>query len=143
MSKELETVDSLNELLKGEYMAIESFNNFIPRLDCEEVKGCFQEVQNQHRENISNLVEYIQDIGGQPNENLGVVGKMADFMLDMDLGSDASDKEIINKAIEGETKGINMAEKVLRGSLDNESREVAGDILERDRQSIEKLKSLK
>lgn len=137
------TVNSLNELLKGEYMAVESFNNFIPKLDCEQAKGCFQDIQNQHRENISNLAGYIQDIGGQPKENLGMRGKMADFMLDMELGSNVDDKEIINKAIKGETNGVNMAEKVLRGNLDDESRKIAGDILERDRQSIEKLKALK
>ncbi len=50
---------------------------------------------------------------------------------------------MLKKAIEGETKGVNMAEKVLRGGdLDDESRGIAGEILEKDRKSIEKLKKL-
>ncbi|NLM04466.1 MAG: hypothetical protein GX214_05545, partial [Clostridiales bacterium] len=49
---------------------------------------------------------------------------------------------IIEKAIEGETKGVNMAEKVLRGDLDDRSRDIAGEILEKDRKSIDKLKRL-
>lgn len=35
-----------------------------------------------------------------------------------------------------------MAEKVLRGDLDDRSRDIAGEILEKDRKSIEKLKKL-
>lgn len=67
-------------------------------------------------------------------------GTMGEMMLNMDLGSKADMEEIIKKAIEGETKGVNMAEKVLRGDLDDRSRDIAGEILEKDRKSIEKLK---
>jgi len=136
------TIDSLNQLLQGEYMAVESFNNFISRLEDEDVKQTFREVQKQHRENIDKLASYIQDIGGQPNENLGMKGKMGDIKLNMDLGSDAGTAQIIEKAIEGETKGVNMAEKVLRGDLDERSRDIAGEILHMDRMSIEKIKNM-
>lgn len=136
------TIESLNQLLQGEYMAVESFNNFISKLEDENVKQAFKEVQKQHRENIDKLASYIQDIGGQPEENLGMKGKMADIKINMDLGSKADTNEIIEKAIEGETQGVNMAEKVLRGDLDERSRDIAGEILQKDRKSIEKLRSL-
>ncbi len=136
------TIESLNQLLQGEYMAVESFNNFIARLEDQNVKQCFQEVQKQHRENIDKLASYIQEIGGKPEENLGMKGKMGEMKLNMDLGSDADTTEIIEKAIEGETQGVNMAEKVLRGELDEKSRDIAGEILHKDRMSIEKLKRL-
>src|SRR5690625_786724 len=142
MSNNSQKIKALNELLQGEYMAVDSFNNFITRLEDEKVKQVFQEVQNQHRENINKLASYIQSIGGKPDENLGMKGTMGDIMINMDLGSEAEDKEIIEKAVEGETKLVNMAEKVLRGDLDDSSREIAGEILEKDRKSIEKLKKL-
>lgn len=141
MDNNLETIKSLNELLQGEYMAIESFNNFISRLENENITKTFQDIQKQHRENVEILANYIQNIGGQPDENLGMKGKMGDIMLNMELGPDSIDNEIIKKAIEGETKGVNMAEKVLRGKLDEKSRDIAGEILENDRRSIEKLKN--
>jgi len=134
-----ETVKSLNELLQGEYMAIEGFNNFISKTEDEDIKNCLKEVQDQHRDNIDKLASYIQDMGGQPHENLGLKGKMADMKLNMDLGSNSDSSDIIKKAIEGETKGVNMAEKVLRGNLDDKSRGLAGEILEQDRNSINKL----
>ena len=142
MSNNIETIKSLNELLQGEYMAVESFNNFIFRLEDGNARDVFQDIQKQHRENIDKLASYIQDIGGQPDENLGIKGKMADIKINMDLGSKVDDVEIIEKAIEGETQGVNMAEKVLRGNLEDKSRDIAGEILQKDRRSIDKLKGL-
>ena len=142
MTDNKETIKSLNQLLQGEYMAVESFNNFISKLEDETVKQTFKEVQKQHRENIDKLASYIQDIGGRAEENLGMKGIMGDIKINMDLGSDADKAEIIEKAIEGETQGVNMAEKVLRGNLDEKSRDIAGEILHMDRKSIEKIKSL-
>ena len=142
MDNKEEAVRSLNKLLQGEYMAIESFNNFINRLKDESVKTTFQDVQKQHRKNTEILANYIQNIGGRPDENLGIKGMMGDIMLNMELGSSV-DYEVIKKAIEGETNGVNMAEKVLRGNLDNESRNVAGEILQYDRESIKKLEGLR
>lgn len=142
MTDNKETIKSLNQLLQGEYMAVESFNNFISKLEDETVKQTFKEVQKQHRENIDKLASYIQDIGGRAEENLGMKGIMGDIKINMDLGSDADKAEIIEKAIEGETKGVNMAEKVLRGNLDEKSRDIAGEILHMDRKSNEKIKSL-
>ena len=142
MSNNIETIKSLNELLQGEYMAVESFNNFISRLEDGNARDVFQDIQKQHRENIDKLASYIQDIGGQPDENLGIKGKMADIKINMDLGSKVDDVEIIEKAIEGETQGVNMAEKVLRGNLEDKSRDIAGEILQKDRRSIDKLKGL-
>jgi len=142
MNNNSETIDSLNALLQGEYMAIESFNNFITKVEDESTKNSLKEIQKQHRDNINTLASYIQDIGGQPHENLGMKGKIGHIKVNMDLGFKYDNKEIIEKAIEGETQGVNMAEKVLRGNLDDKSRNVAGEILENDRRSIDMLKGL-
>jgi len=136
------TIESLNRLLQGEYMDVQSFNNFISKLEDENVKQTFKEIQKQHRENIDKLASYIQDMGGEPDENLGMKGKMGEIKLNIDLGPEADTTEIIEKAIEGETLGVNMAEKVLRGELDEKSRDIAGEILHQDRKSIEKIKNL-
>lgn len=142
MDNKKEVHKSLNELLQGEYMAVESFNNFISRIEEENVKNEFQAIQKEHRDNIQKLADYIQEIGGQPDENLGFKGKMGDMKLNMDLGKEADDNTIIKKALEGETRGVNMAEKVLRGELDHKSRDIAGEILKNDRNSIGRLNNL-
>ncbi|RKD29521.1 DUF2383 domain-containing protein [Thermohalobacter berrensis] len=139
-SKEKER-KALNQLLQGEQMAVETFNIFISKVKDNETKKIFQEVQKQHRKNIFRLADYIQNLGGQPDENIGLKGIMADYKLNNQL-NDKDNLYIIEKAIEGETKGINMAEKVLRGKLDDKSRKLAGDILHQDRMSLSKLQSL-
>lgn len=137
-----ETIESLNQLLQGEYMAVESFNTFIAKIQDEKVKKKFQEIQKQHRENIEKLASYIQNLGGRPEENLGMKGTMGQVKVNMELGLKVDTAEVIKKAIEGETKGVNMAEKILRGNLDNKSRDIAGEILNKDRNSIRMLESL-
>lgn len=138
-----ETIKALNQLLQGEYMAVEGFNTFISKVKDADAKKTLQEVQKQHRQNIDTLASYIQEMGGQPDENLGMKGRMADMKVNMDLGLKADTDEIIKKAVEGETKGVNMAEKVMRGNLDDKSRDIAGEILHRDRGCIDILNSLK
>lgn len=142
MDNKKEILKALNDLLQGEYMAVESFNNFIPRIEDNKIKKTFQKVQVHHRNNINTLATYIQNKGGKPDENLGFKGFMGDMKLNMEMSKEIDAKDIISKIIEGETKGINMAEKVLRGNLDNESREVAGKILESDREYLDVIKSL-
>jgi len=142
MNNTTTTMKSMNKLLQGEYMAITSFNNFISRTEDESIKKSMQEIQKQHRENVQILATHIQDAGGQPDENLGMKGIMGGMKLNMDLGRHSDINKVIKKAVEGETRGVNMAEKVLRGNLDEKSRELAGQILQNDRTSINRLKNL-
>lgn len=142
MKENKETIKVLNELLQGEYMALESFNLFISRVDDDTVANSLMEIQKEHRNNIENLSNYILDIGGKPEENTGMKGKMGEMMLSSQLGDSSDASEVIEKAIEGEIKGINKTEKILRGNLDDRSRTLTGQILENDRQSIDKLRNL-
>ncbi|MTI71953.1 MAG: DUF2383 domain-containing protein [Firmicutes bacterium] len=122
-------------------MAVDTFNIFISKLNDQKMKQKLQRVQKEHRKNISTLAEFIQNQGGEPKENLGLKGTMADFKLNRELNS-KDNNYIINKVIEGETQGINMAEKVLRGRLDHSSRKIAEEILDQDRKSLNEIKSL-
>ncbi|MFA5524228.1 MAG: DUF2383 domain-containing protein [Tissierellales bacterium] len=142
MENNQETINSLNQLLQGEYMAVEAFNVFISKAEDGEKKQAFQQVQDHHRDNIKTLASYIQNIGGEPEENLGLKGKMADMKMNIQFGSNPDIHDLIEKAIEGETLGINKAEKILRGELDDKSRDMAGEILHRDRRTLEQLKGL-
>ncbi|MGF7058744.1 DUF2383 domain-containing protein [Brassicibacter mesophilus] len=142
MDKDVKPIKSLNQLLQGEYMAVDAFNVFISKVEEEKVKKTFQQVQDNHRNNIKTLAKFIQDMGGQPDENIGLKGNMADMKINIELGSKADTSRVVKKAIEGETQGINMAEKVLRGNLEDKSRDIAGEILHKDRSALDKLRTL-
>lgn len=142
MDKNKETIEALNDLLQGEYMAVESFNVFISRIEDDNIKEELKAIQSQHRENIETLSNYILDIDGKPDENIGFKGKMGDIMLNMELGSESDASEVIKKAIDGEIKGIGKTEEILRGQLDKKSKKIAESVLDKDRESIDKLKNL-
>lgn len=142
MKDNKEKIKVLNELLQGEYMALESFNLFLSRIGDHDASNTLMEVQKEHRNNIERLSNYILEIGGKPEENTGMKGRMGQMMLRQQLGSSSDVNEVIEKAIDGETKGINKTEKILRGNLDEESRNITGQILQNDRNSIDKLRNL-
>lgn len=135
-------LSSMNKLLQGEHMAVEAFNTYIDKLQNANDKKVFEEVQNQHRDNMSTISNYIQDSGYKPNEKLGLKGTFSEAMVNMQIRDGSSRTKIINKAIEAETKGINMAEKSTRGNLDDSSRQIIGDILHQDRMSLDKIRTL-
>lgn|SRR5690554_3726900 len=142
MPRNKKIVESLNQLIKGEHMSIDAFNIYISKLKDQNVMYKFQEIQDQHRENIKQLSHYIHGLDGQAEENTGLSGRMAKIKMNMQTSSDIPASDYIKKAIEGMTKGIAMTEELLRGDLDASSRELVGQILERDRESIEKLNDL-
>ena len=137
------TVNALNQLIQGEHMAVEAYNIYISKLNDEDTRNKFNELQNIHRNNIANLASFIQSYGGQPKENIGFKGTIADMKLNMELGNHSNNINIIDNAIKGMTNGINMAEKVLRGNLDDQSRKLTEEILDKDRKAIDELKKLK
>lgn len=135
-------IDVLNNLLQGENMAVDAFNIFINKVQDENMKNTFQEIQNQHRENMSILSNYIQDLGYEPKEKLGLKGVMADFMMNLNL-TGRDDSYTLSKAIEGEDKGINMAEDISKENLDDDSKRLVNQILEQDRSSLAKLRRIR
>ncbi|WP_432407383.1 DUF2383 domain-containing protein [Wukongibacter sp. M2B1] len=141
MSKKDKIIDVLNNLLQGENMAVDAFNIFINKAQDENIKKTFQEIQNQHRENMGVISNYIQDLGYKPKEKLGIKGVMSDFMISIDLtGKD--DSQTLSKAISGEDKGINMVEEIMKIDLDDESKRLVNQILEEDRSSLAKLRRI-
>lgn len=142
MKNNKETIKSLNRLLQGEYMALESFNLFLSRIGDKDASNIMMEVQKDHRNNIEKLSNYILELGGKPEENIGMKGKMGGMMLRNQLRNPSDVNEVIRRAIDGEEKGINKIEKILRGNLDYESRNLTGQILENDRNSIDKLRNM-
>lgn len=137
------TVKTLNSLLQGEQMGVESFNTLINKVHNPNLKKSFQSMQKDHREHSALLAKRIQDLGGKADENLGFKGFMSDAMLSMDITSNDSDKHILDKAYEGVDKGVKMAEETARGDLDIQSRSLVEEILSTDKRHLSMMDELK
>ena len=132
----------LNQILQGEHMAVGTFDKFIEKTDTQSVRRTFMEVQKLHRENINKLDKHIVNLGVKPKHGVGMRGKFGEIMLDIELFGKKDSSQLVEKAIEGVYRGINMAEKLSREELDYGSKCVVGSILKKDKASLMKLQNL-
>lgn len=128
----------LNAVLKGEQMAVESYEKFISAVDNEKIRENFQQIQKNHKEHAGRLAERIQNLGSIPDYSTGVTGIFANMKLDMET-SGKSSVDILKRAYDGEDKGIAAAEEVVRGDLDDTSLELVKDILSRDHDHLKSM----
>jgi bacterioferritin len=131
-------INELNAYLKGEYMAIKSYENYIGRIKDQFVKKEFREIQSDHKRHASRVSQRITELGGRPVKGPGLMGVMSS--LKNLVKRNGNDTEfIIRDAGNGEYRGIRTAEEVVKGDLDADSLKLIKDILEEDRSHVGKL----
>lgn len=134
-------IKELNAFLKGQYMGIRAYEHLIERLEDQEVKKIFQSFQQDHRLNIAIVAERIQELGGIPENNEGLTGKIQGLMSEMMMPKDT--EGIIKLALKGEdVYGIQLSEEIVKGDLDPESRKMVESILDTDRRHVTALNNL-
>jgi len=133
-------VKTLNELLKGEHMAIHAYESVMPALN-EETRKQIGDILKDHKEHAAELAERIISLGGIPDESTGMVGMMSQAKLKAE-SKIRDEKSMIRKLYDGEDQGIAAVEKVIKGDLDSTSRELADKILRTDHDHLKKLQQL-
>jgi len=134
-------VRELNALLKGNYMAIHGYEKFIQNVKDPDAKSELQRIQQEHKENAALIAERIQNLGGVPEDGPGLMGTMGELMNSL-KGVSGNTEFIIKDALESEDKGIKMAEEIVRGDMDSESRKLVEGILDVNRRHVSQLDSL-
>ncbi|RXJ02010.1 ferritin-like domain-containing protein [Anaerobacillus alkaliphilus] len=133
-------VNELNEFLKGQYMGIHSYEHYIQKLQDEQIKEEFQKIQEGHKLHAMRVASRIQDLGGKPVDDEGLVGSIQGFFSQLNLPDTTNG--LIQCALKGEAMGIEASEKIVRGDLDPDSRKIIEEILDHDRQHIFRLNQL-
>jgi bacterioferritin (cytochrome b1) len=98
-------VDALNELLRGELSAVESYNKAMPALENEEnVAADLQRCRASHEERAERLRAAIVQMGGEPSHAAGAWGLFAKAVTTSSraLGW----KTVISTLEEGEDHGL-------------------------------------
>ena len=72
---------------------------------------------------------------------MGLMGTMGELMNSL-KGISGNTEFIIKDALESEDKGIKMAEEIVRGDMDQESRKLVEDILDVNRRHVSQLDNL-
>ncbi len=139
---DMNTVDTLNDLLKGEEMAITSYSRFIHEASDEDLKKEFKEIQKDHNKHSQLLSERIIDLGGTPKYGTGMAGVMADVKHAFETMDQRTNHDILKEAWHGEDQGVAMAEKVADDKLDEKSARLVQDIMQVDHDHIKSLEKL-
>lgn len=62
-------INTLNDFLKGQYMGIHAYENYIQKISDEQIKRELQKIQQELKNDASKVAERIQNLG----ENLLIV----------------------------------------------------------------------
>ncbi|MGI6538407.1 MAG: ferritin-like domain-containing protein [Caldicoprobacterales bacterium] len=133
-------VKTLNELLRGEHMAIHSYECVMPSLT-EDTRKQIDSILQDHKNHAAELADRITSLGGIPEESTGMAGMMSRAKLKIE--SKLQDKKSILKELyDGENKGIALVEQIIKGDLDSDSREMVDKILRTDKEHLKKLERM-
>ena len=135
-------VNELNAILKGEHMAIESYDKFIHAVEDDKVRLQFHEILDDHKEHASLLENRIKELGGEPKEKLGIAGIMANAKTAMKTMGDKKAIDIVKQAYDGEDKGIAMVEEIIKGDLDDKSAKLMTDILKKEHDHLKSMNNM-
>lgn len=136
------SINELNTLLKGEHMAIDGYEKYIQNVDDVNIKNQLQKIQQDHKQHAIKIAERIQNLGGKPVDGTGIMGKMAQIATNIKEIGKKNNIEILKEAYNGEDNGIKMGDEVVKGDLDQESRNLVNDILNDDRNHLNVISNL-
>ncbi|MFC0524537.1 ferritin-like domain-containing protein [Pontibacillus salicampi] len=139
--QEKDVVKTLNQFLKGQYMGIHAYEHYIGMLQDRYIKKEFQAIQQNHKQHAQQVAERIQNLGGTPVNDEGVVGSVQGYIGKFLMPKDT--KGIVESALKGESHyGVEISEEIVKGDLDKESHRVVKEILDKDRQHVKILEQL-
>ena len=137
-----QTIKTLNKFLQGQYMGIHAYEHFIKKLQQSPLKDSVISIQKDQKNHANIISERIQNLGGTSVTSEGLVGKVEGVIGNL-INNYNTDEDIIKHAIKGENQyGIKMTEDLVRDKLDEESLKLVHNILNKDREHVDYLKSL-
>lgn len=135
-------IAELNTLLKGEHMAIDSYEKFIEKVQDQNIKNEFQKIQQNHGQHATRLTEQIQNLGGRPSKGVGINSKIAQSFTQVKDLKKHSDLFYVKDAYNGENMGIKSASEMIKGDLAGESLQIVENVLNEDKNHLNKLHDL-
>ena len=143
-SNNAEVIKEMNKFLKGIHMGGSTFKDYIEMAESKELKDSLVQVTETFKRHEESITHRIEQLGGDANDSLGVIGLRSEFFQKIKLLSVNSDKEILDNAIEAMKVGIDNANKFIEEHSDLESSlksDVEGVVKDYDN-SLRKLESI-
>lgn len=118
----------LNRALKGEHMAIESFDHYIQDIDNHDLKKRMQDIQQTHKFHAIQISERIQQLGGNPANASGVLGVMAEVKFAVSPKK-YIDGSVLKSALEGEKLGLGAYDDIMTKLKDETNKQLVQEML--------------
>lgn len=135
-------VKELNAFLKGRYMGIHQYENYIQKANDAKFKVELQRLQQDHKRHAQLVAERIQNLGGTPVESPGFTGTIQEWMSEI-KGFPETDEELLLGMLKAEDKyAVELSEEIVKGDLDPDSTKLIEQIIDEDRQHVQFLKNL-
>ncbi|WP_345240304.1 ferritin-like domain-containing protein [Pontibacillus salipaludis] len=138
---ENDVIKTLNTFLKGQYMGVHAYEQYIKKLDDPMIKKEFQKIQQDHKQHAQQVAARIQDLNGTPVDDEGLIGSVQGFIGKF-MMPDETDK-IIDSAARAESYyAVELSEEIVKGDLDPETKELIEQVIDEDRAHVESLHRL-
>lgn len=135
-------IKELNKAIKGEHMAIETFDHFIQDIDNQTIDQTFQKMQEKHKEQELLLAKQVQNMGGNPVNTAGFAGVMAEIKNRISPRK-YIDQDLIKTIIEGEELGINALREIRLNLIKFENIELIDQIIKENEAILNELNKIK
>ncbi|MFZ3101176.1 MAG: ferritin-like domain-containing protein [Desulfitobacteriaceae bacterium] len=131
-------IEALNELLKGEHMAIDIYVKTNGLQKDIQVAEMLSDFENDHKQHAELLIKRINDLGGIPKGSTGLAGAMANLVAT--VNSYRGPEQLLKQLYDGEDKGIHAYE-VRIDELDSVSQNLVKQIVLEDQEHCKQFKS--
>ncbi len=131
-------IHHLNTALKGEHMAIESFDFFILDTKDDIKKDKLMSIQRRHKNQATRLADKIQQLGGKPINSAGIVGTFSDIKHKLNIPNH-KEEDILTQAIEGEKLGLDAFKRLIDEVQDEDNKILLKDLMIQTRGIVDDL----
>lgn len=131
-------IETLNELLKGEHIAIDIYVKTKGLQKDVQVSEMLADFENDHKQHAELLKKRINDLGGIPRAGTGLSGIMAN--LAATVNSYRGPGQLVKHLYEGEDDGIRTYEERIN-ELDQVSQDLVRQITTEEHEHLKKFKA--
>ena len=132
-----------NQILKGEHMAIETYQSYIDSLPNIHLRNHLVAIMTDHKAHASRISYYIQTNGGTVEEGTGLAGLATKWSAKMMNLGENEPQHMLEKLYSGEDRGLARAVQLSEDNLNKEEQEVLAPIFSDEHDHLKQLLMLK
>lgn len=136
------TVKALQEFLKGRYMGIHQYENYIEHTKDMRLKAELGLLQEETRKQAEAVACRIRELGGEAPDGVGFIGQIQEVVKNL-KGYPEGSVDILHDLLTAEKKyALHLSHDIVEGELDPESAALVRRILDEDRDHAKRLAKL-